>query len=76
MASASIAVALIHVRMHRGLGGGDGNGSQRFAFATAPSRVYLNQHWLSDAVSRALLGTGVALAWADLVTVVRDVQPR
>ena len=77
VASASIAVALVLVLM--------APGARRrkwewfaagFAFLMALSRVYLNAHWLSDVVAGVLLGTGVALAWAALVTELRDVMKR
>ena len=74
VATASIAVALVLVSMPYG------RRRRKWEFAAAAvafvmdlSRVYLNAHWFSDVVAGTLLGAGVALGAAALVTEVRIV---
>ncbi len=77
VATASIAVALVLVTLPAGprrrkwelVAAGA-------AFIMALSRVYLDAHWFSDVVAGTLLGTGVALGAAALVTEVRLVYRR
>jgi membrane-associated phospholipid phosphatase len=47
-----------------------------FAFLMAVSRVYLWAHWFSDTVVGVLLGAGIAIGCAALVTEIRDVYFR
>ena len=77
VATASIAVALVLVTMPYGAR------RRKWEFAAAAaafvmdlSRVYLNAHWFSDVVAGTLLGAGVALGTAALVTEVRIVYRR
>ena len=77
VATASIAVALVLVTMPYG------KRRRKWEFAAAAaafimdlSRVYLNAHWFSDVVAGTLLGAGVALGTAALVTEARIVWRR
>ncbi|MBA3268026.1 MAG: phosphatase PAP2 family protein [Acidimicrobiia bacterium] len=45
-----------------------------FASLMALSRTYLSVHWLSDVVTGALLGVGLALGWPALFQELRDVR--
>jgi membrane-associated phospholipid phosphatase len=72
VATASIAVALVLVTMPYGARRRKWElAAAAAAFIMDLSRVYLNAHWFSDVVAGTLLGAGVALATAALVTEVR-----
>ena len=77
VAGAATAVALVLVLLPAG------PARRRWEFVAigiaiemALSRVYLNAHWFSDVVAGVLLGAGVALGSAGLVTEVRDIALR
>jgi membrane-associated phospholipid phosphatase len=77
VATASIAVALVLVTLPAG------HRRRKWEFAAAAaafvmalSRVYLDAHWFSDVVAGTLMGTGIAIGAAALVTEVRLVWRR
>jgi membrane-associated phospholipid phosphatase len=73
VAAAATAVALVLISMPAGPRRRKwGAAAIAFTFVMALSRVYLNDHWLSDVVAGVLLGTGVALVSAALVAEVRN----
>ena len=76
VAGAATAVALVLVLLPAGPNRRKEAVAVAFACLMAISRVYLNAHWLSDVVAGALLGMGVALGSAALVTEIRDVAMR
>lgn len=45
-----------------------------FASLMALSRTYLSVHWLSDVLTGALLGVGLAVGWPALLQEIRDVR--
>ena len=72
VAAAATAVALVLVLMPAGPRRRKWEGvAVAFTFVMAFSRVYLNAHWLSDVVGGVLLGTGIAIVSASLVSEVR-----
>jgi membrane-associated phospholipid phosphatase len=73
VAGASIAVALVLVSMPAGPERRRWEwAAAAFAFVMASSRVYLLAHWFSDVVAGVLLGSGVAVGTAALVTEIRN----
>jgi undecaprenyl-diphosphatase len=73
VAGASIAAALVLVLMDPGAARRRWEwAAAAFAFVMASSRVYLGAHWFSDAVAGVLLGVGIALGVAALVTEIRQ----
>jgi undecaprenyl-diphosphatase len=77
VAGASIAVALVLVLLSPGPTRRRWElAAAGFAFVMALSRVYLSAHWFSDVVAGVLLGSGIALGCAALVTEAVDVSTR
>lgn len=77
VAGAATAVALVLVLLPAGTARRRWEiAAVAFAFVMALSRVYLAAHWFSDVVAGVLLGTGVALGTAGLVTEARDAYMR
>ena len=77
VAGAAIAVALVLVSMPAGPKRRKWEVlAAAAAFVMAMSRVELSAHWFSDVVAGVLLGTGVALGAAALVTEIRDLGAR
>ncbi|HEU4464629.1 MAG TPA: phosphatase PAP2 family protein, partial [Gemmatimonadota bacterium] len=77
VAGASIAVALVLVLLSPGPKRRRWEmGAAGFAFVMGMSRVYLLAHWFSDIVAGVLLGSGIALGCAAIVTEVLDIATR
>jgi len=77
VAGAAIGVALVLVLLPPGSARRRWEvAAAAFAFVMALSRVYLLAHWFSDVVAGVLLGTGIALGCAALVTEIHDVVLR
>lgn len=77
VAGASIAVAFVLVLLRPGPSRRRWEGAAAgFAFVMAFSRVYLLAHWFTDVLAGVLLGTGIALGCAALVTEIHDVALR
>jgi undecaprenyl-diphosphatase len=77
VAGAAIAVALVLALMPPGPTRRRWElGAAAFAFVMASSRVYLLAHWFTDVLAGVLLGTGIALGCASLVTEIRDIALR
>jgi undecaprenyl-diphosphatase len=77
VAGAAIAVALVLVVLPPGPERRRWElAAASFAFVMAMSRVYLRAHWFTDVLAGVLLGTGIALGCAALVTEIRDIALR